>query len=129
MTIAGTPVTLGSDGKLTVGSLTTTLPTEITNGAIFTAGGLIFTEGSSDVVVDGKTLFPGGSPITVSGTPVTLGSDGKLTVGSSITTSLPTSLSTETSTPQTFEGGAHGKKTVPLLGVLIGIFAFFILCT
>ena len=119
VTIAGTPVTLGSDGKLTVGSLTTNLPTSITPGAIFTAGGLVFTEGLSDVVVDGKTLFPGVAPITVSGTPVSLGSDGKLTVGST-TTTLPTSLSTA----QAFEG-AQGRNAIPLLSVLviIGVFA------
>ena len=127
VTIAGTPVTLGSDGKLTVGSLTTSLPTRITNGAVFTAGGLVFTEGLSDVVVDGKTLFPGGSPITLAGTPVTLGPDGKLVVGST-TTTLPASLSTGSSTPQAFEG-AQGKKAIPLLSVLIGVFAFFVLCT
>ena len=126
-TIAGTPITLGSDGKLTVGSLTTTLPTRITNGAVFTAGGLVFTEGSSDVVVDGKTLFPGGSPIKVAGTPITLGSDGKLIVGS-ITTTLPTSLSTSSLTFQAFEG-AQVKKAIPLLGVLFGVCAIFVLCT
>ena len=126
-TIAGTPITLGSDGKLTVGSLTTTLPTKITNGAVFTAGGLVFTEGSSDVVVDGKTLFPGGSPITVAGTAITLGPDGKLIVGS-ITTTLPASLSTGSSTPQAFEG-AQGRKAIPLLSVLFGVCAFFVLCT
>ena len=125
VTISGTPISLGSDGKLTVGSLTTNLPSRITSGAIFTAGGLVFTEGSSDLVVDGKTLFPGGSPITVAGTPVTLGSDGQLTVGST-TTTLPTSLSTGGSTPQTFEG-AQGKKAVPSISVLIGIFAILIL--
>lgn len=124
VTIAGTPVTLGSDGKLTVGSLTTTLPTRITNGAVFTAGGLVFTEGSSDVVVDGKTLFPGGSPVTVAGTPITLGADGKLIVGST-TTTLPASLST---TPQAFEG-AQGRKAIPLLSVLFGVCAIFVLCT
>ena len=127
VTIAGTPVTLGSDGKLTVGSLTTALPTRITNGPVFTAGGLVFSEGLSDVVVDGKTLFPGGSPITVAGTPVTLGSDGKLTVGST-TTTLPASLSTGSSTPEAFEG-AQEKKVIPLLSVLVGIFVILVVCT
>ena len=71
VTITGTPVTLGSDGKLTLGSSTTKLPTRTTNGAVFTAGGLVFTEEFSDVVVESKTLFPGGPPIT-------LGLDGKI---------------------------------------------------
>ena len=124
ITVAGTQVSLGSNGKLIVGSLTTNLPTRITSGAIITAGGLVFTEGSSDLVVDGKTVFPGGPPVTIAGTPVTLGSDGKLVVGST-TTTLPASLSTGSSTPLAFEGGAQGKKAISLLSVLVGIFATF----
>ena len=186
MTVAGTPLSLGSDGKLIVGSLTTSLPTGMANGAVFTAGGLVFTEGSSDVVVNGQTLLPGGSPVTVAGTPVSLGLDGKLIVGS-LTTSLPTDmavftagglvfteyssdlvvdgttlfpgetgitvqgtlvslgsggtlvvgsttttvpavLNTGGSTPQAFEG-AQVRKTTPSLIVLVGIFAILVICT
>lgn len=129
ITVAGTPVSLGSDGKLIVGSLTTNLPNSIgsSNGAIFTAGGLVFTEGSSDIVVDGTTVFPGRSSITVAGTPISLGSDGTLVVGSS-TTTLPTNLGGGSSTPQFFEG-AQGRNTVPSLMVLVGIYVMLVLCT
>ena len=126
VTVAGIPVSLGSDGKLSVGSLTTNLPPTFSNGAIFTVGGLSFTEGSSDLVVDGKTVFPGGSLVTIAGTPVSLGSDGKLVVGST-TTTLPANLGGGSSTPQTFEG-AQGRNTIRSRVVLFGTFAIVVIC-
>ena len=125
-TVAGTQVSLASDEKLMVGSLTTDLPTSITSGPVFTAGGLVFTEGSSDIVVDGTTLFPGGSPITIASTQVSLGLDGELAVGST-TMTLPTKLSSASSTPQAFEG-AQGKNTLPSLILQAGMLAIFVLC-
>ena len=126
ITIAGTQVSLASDGRLIVGSLTTNLPASITSGAVFSAGGLIFTEGSSDLVVNGRTLFPGGSPITVAGTQVSLGSDGKLVVGST-TTSLPVNLGNGSSVPEVFQGG-QGRNTVPSLIMQVAILAPSVVC-
>lgn len=77
-TIAGTPVSLASGGNIIIGTSTLTpqsRPTDPPNSAIsyFTIGGEIFTVVPGDIVAAGKTLTPGGPPITISGTPVSLG--------------------------------------------------------
>ena len=127
ITVAGTAVSLASNGKLIVGSFTTNLPLSINNGATFTAGGLVFTEESSDLVVDGTTLFPGSSTITIAGTPVSLASDGHLVVGSS-TTTIPTPLGGGSSTPLSFEGGARGRNGFPSRVVCVFMVAFVVAC-
>ena len=127
MTVVGTPVSLGSDGRLVIGSLTTSLPTSGGVGAVFTAGGLVFTEGSSDLVVDGKTLFPGGPPMTVAGTLVSLGPDGELIAGSTSTT-LPANWGGGSSTPQVFKG-AQGRNAIPSFIAQVGIVGLVFFCT
>ncbi|KAG8527850.1 uncharacterized protein KY384_006766 [Bacidia gigantensis] len=109
-TISGTPISLGTDGVLVIGSSTTTLlPLPPTVAAArgenaITIEGLVFTPvsaptasitgsglrsgGGAAVVVNGTTIFAGAAAVMMDGENISLGTDGNLTVGSE-TVSVP----------------------------------------
>ena len=78
VTISNTPVSLAPGGNIIIGTSTLTpqsRPTDPPNSGVsyFTIGGETFTAIPGNIVAAGKTLTPGGPPITISGTPVSLG--------------------------------------------------------
>lgn len=119
-TISGTPISLkaGKDSEiLIIGTSTVNLPAHTAASRIFTFGGLTFTAQPSGVgvVVDGSTLVPGGSGLTISGTPVSLEPGGRsLVVGSRVVplaTSSPTTGGSVTLLG--FEGGQARCAEMP----------------
>lgn len=85
VTRSGTIINLDSDGNLVVDSSTVKIanfgPTP--PPSTYTMNGQIFQGDPSFLVVDGKTMKPGGSGITVSGTLLRLNSGGELIVDTS----------------------------------------------
>ena len=59
-----------------------------------TIAGHIVVPNPSGILIDGSSLIPGGSPLTLSNTPVSLGTSGVLVIGSSSTTLAPQSVFT-----------------------------------
>lgn len=95
--ISGTQISLkaGKDSELLIiGTSTINLPAQTSAPNIFTIGRLTFTAQPSGVVIDGSSLLPGGSGVTVSGIPVSLETGGRsLVVGTRevpLATSSPT---------------------------------------
>lgn len=85
ITISGKRISLDPTEGLHVGFSLIALPTQVpsSENAVFIAIGLKFTSlPSSRAAIDGQTLAPGGSPVTVSGTRVSLDPTGGLRVGS-----------------------------------------------
>lgn len=88
VTISGKPISLDPTEGLHVGDSLIALPTQVPspgkNAVVFIARGLKFTSLPSlrGVAIDGQTLAPGGSPVTVSGTRISLNPTGGLRVGS-----------------------------------------------
>lgn len=83
--ISGERLSLDPTEGLHVGFSFIALPTQIpsSGNAVFIARGLKFTAlPPLRVAIDGQTLAPGGSPVTVSGTCVSLDPTGKLRAGS-----------------------------------------------
>ena len=116
VTVAGTPVSLAPDGSVAVvGGSTENLSPTITPPpglpAITFAGSTFRPVGaSSSYVVDGQTLTPGGSPITVSGTPISLYSNGATAVVGSSTENLQPPV---TSAPGlTFDGTTYQPTNI-----------------
>lgn len=78
VTISNTPVSLAPGGNIIIGTSTLkpqSRPTDPPNSGLsyITIGGEVFTAIPGNIVAAGKTLTPGGPPITISGTPVSLG--------------------------------------------------------
>lgn len=133
-TISGTPISLiaGEDSEiLIIGTSTINLPTHASVPSILNVAGLTFTAQPSGVAVNGFTLAPGGSGITVSGTPVSLEPGGSsLVVGSRevpLATRSPTTGGSVTLLG--FEGGEARSAGTPdfwhvagLLGVTCMVF-------
>lgn len=87
ITISGKPIRLDPTEGLHVGYSLIALPTQVPspgkNAVVFIARGLKFTSlPCLRVAIDGQTLAPGGSPVTVSGSRISLDSTGGLRVGS-----------------------------------------------
>ena len=61
---------------------------------VFKVGTQVFTANAAGFVLDGETISPGGSPETIDGTMISLGSHGKLAIGSS-TFTIPTPIMTD----------------------------------
>ncbi len=78
VTVSGTQISLGVDGFVTAGTLTTPVFAFSTEIADLT----ITTDGAGNVFIAGKMVHPGDPAITISGTPVSLGTTGILTAGS-----------------------------------------------
>ncbi len=101
VTVSGTRLSSDLTGGLRVGSSVIVVPTPVpgSGGGLFTAGGLRFTllPSSQGLAIDGKTLLPGGAPVTVSGTSLSFNPTGVLLLVSSLVV-LPTPAP---------EGGAH----------------------
>lgn len=119
-TISGTPVSLkaGKDSEtLIIGTSAINLPAHTAAPELFTLGGLTFTAQPSGVgvVVDGSTLVPGGSGVTISGTPVSLEPGGRsLVVGSREVPLATSSLTAGGSvTLLGFEGGQARCAEMP----------------
>lgn len=109
-TISGTTISLQPNGKLLVGSETLN-PFQTSSPHVFTTNGLTFTsDSSSEILVDGTTLLPGGPGVTIHGTPVSVAPGGSLVVGSS------------TVSAQAFEGRA-GNERLGMWGVVLGAVA------
>lgn len=114
-TISGTPISLAPSGVIVIGSSTYTIsiPTTRPNEFIvFTTAGLVLTRKSTGhVIFNGTSISPGGAPISISGTQISLNTQGRLVVGTSVV-SLSAELpgSTEGTTAavplQEFSGGA-----------------------
>ena len=108
LTVSGTLVSLNPSalviGSSTIPFLSAPHPTPSpTTTSVFSAAGHGFTAAATGFAIDGITLIPGGSGITVSGTPVRLGTASDLVIGTS-TIKLPaTSLG----------GAATGDITLP----------------
>ncbi|KAH7407105.1 hypothetical protein BKA64DRAFT_406986 [Cadophora sp. MPI-SDFR-AT-0126] len=69
--------TSDSNTVLVVGDSSSTLAPAVTSPAVVTVGGSVVTaDSSSNFVIDGQTLSPGGSPITVGGTTISLAAEG-----------------------------------------------------
>ena len=88
ITIAGTPVSLGQSGVLSIGTSTTQLSNSAHTDTI-TVNGQTFEVNPTGFIIEGSTVTPNGSPITVAGTPISLGSSGILQIGSSTTQLSP----------------------------------------
>lgn len=108
-TISGKPISLAPSGVIAIGSSTYTLPVPTTRRdeiIVFTTAGLVFTRKSTgQVIFNGTSISPGGPPISISGTQVSLNTQGRLVVGTSIV-----SLSSE------LPGPTEGTAAVPLQG-------------
>ena len=92
LTVAGTPISLGSSGVLAMGSRTVGIP--LTTGAFYpvlTAGSQNFTANPTGFSIAGTSIWPGGPSVTVSGTRVVLGASGVLVVGSQTLSLNPSS--------------------------------------
>lgn len=84
VTIAGTPVALGSSRNLVIGSSTVDLePTLPLSVQVFTVGDQPFTANPTGISIAGSSLLPGQAPVTISGTQVALDPLGNLLIGSS----------------------------------------------
>lgn len=92
ITIAGTPISLGTNG-LVVGTSTVALPSSPSTSSVVIGGQTISVSlGTNEVAIAGTTLQLGQTAITISGTPVSLGASG-LVIGTSI---IPLSSATST---------------------------------
>ena len=83
ITVSGTPISLGPS-NLVIG--TKTLPLSINSlwsESRFVIAGQTFTASPTGVLVDGKSLSPGGPAITISGTQISLGSS-QIQIGTQI---------------------------------------------
>ena len=134
--IFGTQISLkaGKDSEiLIIGTSTINLPAQTSAPNIFTIGRLTFTAQPSGVVIDGSTLMPGGSGVTVSGIPVSLETGGRsLVVGSRevpLATSSPTTgggatlLGFESDQARSAEMPSFWRVAGSLLGVVSMIYA------
>jgi hypothetical protein len=107
MTINGTPVSLGKDGKLVIGTSTVDLggarlsafvgPMTLSGGlgAVLTLNGQVATAYKSGglIIIRSITLTPGGPASTVSGSVLSAGPSGLVIVGSRFTSSFSFSVS------------------------------------
>ena len=81
--ISGTPVSLGTSGKLMIGSSSVNLLTQNLPPNAFTVGGETITADPAGFSFHDSRILPGGAPVYISGTPVSLGTMGDLVIGSS----------------------------------------------
>ena len=132
ITIAGTPVSLGTAGNLVVAG--STIPLQ-PSPAVYTVGDQIFTANPSAISLDGTTIVPGGAGVTTSGTPIKLQPSGSLVIGNTtvaVSSSSPSSIETSrtagasstqsaarVSSP-TAVGSAEGRGERMGMGVYIG---------
>ena len=97
ITVSGTPISLPSGGAIAIiGSSTQSLGSAaiVTAAPVLTLDGSTYTaDASSDFVIDGQTLTPGGV-ITVSGTPISYDGSGNDVVIGTSTESLATAMIT-----------------------------------
>ncbi|KAK0100582.1 hypothetical protein ONS95_007040 [Cadophora gregata] len=130
--VPGSSITIGSGSSTTVialqtsnsntvvviGDSSSTLAPAATTPAVVTVGGSVVTaDSSSNFIVGGQTLSPGGSPITVSGTPISLAAEGTQIVEGTKTFVQMTGIGGiiwsvfggETSTPTVSVTGAPGN--------------------
>lgn len=126
--ISGSFISLDSTDGIHVGSSLIVLPTQVPSfqNSVFIASGFKFTSlPSLRVAIDGQTLSPGGSPVTVLGTRVSLDPTGGLHVGSWL-------IAHSTSTPDSEEleiysngGGFRPLTRLPHLEIVIGSTTIF----
>lgn len=107
-TVDGTIIAIPSDDSgLIVNGKTVPLPTAAPASA-FTVAGQTFTAAPTGFVLDGQSIAPGGSALTLSGTIISLNPSGTLQIGSS-TIPLPSPLpSVFTAAGQTFTAAPTG---------------------
>ena len=111
ITVSGTPISLASGGAIAVvGTSTQSLksPSAITPApAVLSFDGSSYTaDASSDFIIDGKTLAPGGA-ITVSGTHISLPSEGAIAVIGSSTQSLGSAAIVTAAPVLTLDGSTY----------------------
>ncbi len=79
--VSGTPLSLDTSGVLHIGSASIDLANETPAADIITIAGQTIAADPSGFLLDGDSVAPGGTPVTISGTAVSLGLDGELHIG------------------------------------------------
>lgn len=115
ITVSGTPISYAAAGSaIVVGTSTEPLSyAEITpTAAVITFDGSTYTaDASSDFIINGQTLAPGGM-ITVSGTPISYNSAGSAVVIGSSTESFSYAKITSSPAVITFDGSTYTADTL-----------------
>ena len=96
--IAGTTLSLSPSGVLDIGGASINLATQVPSADIINVGGQTFTANPSGFQIDGSSILPDGTPITISGTQISLDKSGELHVGTSSVDLVPF----QTATPGVF---------------------------
>ena len=96
--IAGTTLSLHPSGVLDLGGASINLASQVPSADSINVGGQTFTANPSGFQIDGSSVLPGGSPVTISGTRLSLDASGELHVGTSSVDLVPF----QTATPGVF---------------------------
>lgn len=81
--IAGTTLSLNPSGVLELGGASINLATQVPSADLIIVGDQTFTANPSGFQIDGSSVLPGGTPVTISGTRLSLDASGELHVGTS----------------------------------------------
>ncbi len=87
--VSGTTLSLSPSGVLDIGGASINLASQVPSADIVNVGGQIYTANPSGFQIDGSTILPSGTPVTISGTPISLDKSGKLHVGTSSVDLIP----------------------------------------
>ena len=79
--VSGTTLSLSPSGVLDIGGASINLAPQVPSVDVFNVGGQIVTANPSGFQIDGSSILPGGTPVTISGTQVSLDQSGELHVG------------------------------------------------
>ena len=81
--VSGTTLSLNPSGVLDIGGASIDLASQVPFADIVNVGGQTITANPSGFQIDGSSVLPGGTPVTISGTPISLDKSGELHVGTS----------------------------------------------
>lgn len=87
--VSGTTLSLSPAGVLKIGGASINLASQAPSADLVNVGGQIYTANPSGFQIDGSTVLPGGTSVTISGTPISLDDSGKLHVGTSSVNLVP----------------------------------------
>ncbi|KAM0798562.1 hypothetical protein BDR22DRAFT_974426 [Usnea florida] len=81
--VSGTTISLSPSGVLDIGGASINLAPQVPSVDVISVGGQTVTANPSGFQIDGSSILPGGTPVTISGTQVSLDQSGELHVGTS----------------------------------------------